>query len=163
MQSKPQRTVSLQEALSSEGAGSISSFAGIVLMACLFGRNLTHLHRPDANDNDTDLDGEFWKRHRTLDNILLNTSLSIPSHLRLPAGIQDPNVIFLNMNIHTSAICLHQAAIFKADKNRMSTQLSLESKQRCLVAAEQITNIMRMVSHMDLSTVRTHLEHLLHG
>ena len=62
--------------MSTEGASSLSPFAGVVLMACLFGRNLTHLHRPDADDNDTDLNGEFWKRHRALDNILLNTSFN---------------------------------------------------------------------------------------
>lgn len=122
-------------------------------MACLFGRNLTHLHRPSEEDRDHDMNGEFWKRHRALDNILLKTALSLPPQLRLPAGISDANIVFCNMNIHTSTICLHQAAIFKADKNRMSPQISAESKRRCIVAADQITNIMKMISHIDLSTV----------
>lgn len=150
--SKPQRTLPLSEVLSNEGASTLSPFAGVVLMACLFGRNLTHLHRPDTHDNDHDLNGEFWKRHRALDNILLNTSLSLPTHLRLPAGLEDSNIVFTNMNIHTSTICLHQAAIFKADKNRMPAQISAESKRRCIIAADQITNIMKMISHIDLST-----------
>jgi len=122
-------------------------------MACLFGRNLTHLHRPNEEDRDHDMNGEFWKRHRALDNILLNTSLSLPDQLRLPAGISDANIVFCNMNIHTSTICLHQAAIFKADKNRMPPQISAESKRRCIIAADQITKIMKMISHIDLSTV----------
>jgi hypothetical protein len=126
-------------------------------MACLFGRNLLHLHRPDAQDNDHDLNGEFWKRHRSLDNILLNISLSLPHQLRLPAGIYDSNIIFVNMNIHASTICLHQAAIFKADKNLMSPQISGDSKRRCIIAADQITNIMKLVSHVDLSTVSEEL------
>lgn len=124
-------------------------------MSTIFGRNLTHLHRPSEQDNDHDLNGAFWKRHRSLDNILLNTALSLPPPLRLPAGINDPNTVFLNMNIHTATICLHQAAIFKADKNRLPAQISAESKRRCIVAADQITNIMKMISHMDMSVVRS--------
>ena len=135
------------------GATSLSGMAGVVLMASLFGRNLIHLHRPDANDNEDDLNGEFWRRHRHMDAILSNTSLSLPPHLRLPAGINDANIVFLNMNIHTSTICLHQAAIFKADKNRLPPAISSESKVRCVTAAAEIANIMRSISHMDLSGV----------
>lgn len=122
-------------------------------MACLFGRNLTHLHRTEPNEDDHDINGEFWKRHRALDNILLSTSLSIPEHLRLPFAVGEANVVFLNMNIHTSTICLHQSAIYKADKHRLPAQMIIDSKRRCIVAANQITNIMRMISHTDLSAV----------
>ena len=151
--SKPERSMSLADVMGGEGVPQLSPFGGVILMACLFGRNLTHLHRPNEEDKDHDLNGDFWKRHRALDNILLNTSLSLPPHLRLPAGIHEPNIVFCNMSIHTSTICLHQAAIFKADKNRMPAQISAESKRRCIVAADQITNIMKMVASVDLSVV----------
>lgn len=144
-------TPALQDVMDGQGTSGLSSFAGVCLLATLFGRNLTHLHRPAEDDNDHDLNGEFWKRHRSLDNILLNTSLSLPSHLRLPYGLSDPNIVFANMNIHTSTICLHQAAIFKADKHKLPAQISAESKRRCIVAADQITNIMKMCSHLDLA------------
>lgn len=150
---RPQKTMSLSEAMDPSGPPHLSSYAGVVLMACLFGRNLTHLHRPSPDDRDDDLNGEFWKRHRLMDNILLNTSLALPDALRLPHGLNDPNIVFLNMNIHTSAICLHQAAIFKADKNRMPARISAESKVRCITAAAEIASIMRMISHLDLSGV----------
>jgi hypothetical protein len=155
--SKPEKTLPLADVMSAEGASTLSPFGGTVLMACIFGRNLTHLHRNDGDDNDHDLNGEFWKRHRNLDNILLNTSLSLPPQLRLPAGINDPNIVFVNMNIHASTICLHQAAIFKADKNHMSAYISSESKRRCIIAADQIANIMKLISHIDLCTVREQL------
>jgi hypothetical protein len=151
--SKPERTQSLVEALSPAGAAKLSPYAGVVLMACLFGRNLIHLHRPDPDDRDDDLNGEFWKRHRNLDNILLNTSLSMPSHLKLPNGLSNANIVFTNMNIHTSTICLHQAAIYKADKNQLPASISAESKVRCITAANEIASVMRMVSHTDLSAV----------
>lgn len=151
--SKPQRTLTLKQAMTPSGANSLSAFAGVVLMASLFGHNLIHLHRPDPNDKDDDLNGEFWRRHRSMDSILSNTSLSLPSHLRLPAGMNNANIVFLNMNIHTSTICLHQAAIFKADKNRLPASVSSESKVRCITAAAEIASIMRTISHTDLCTV----------
>lgn len=151
--SRPETTQSLGDSMCPSGAGKLSAFGGIVLMACLFGRNLIHLHRPDSDDRDNDLNGEFWKRHRHIDNILLNTSLCLPNHLKLPTGLPNPNIIFTNMNIHTSTICLHQAAIFKADKNRLPATVSAESKVRCITAANEIASIMKMVSHLDLATV----------
>jgi hypothetical protein len=155
--SRPETTLTLAESMTPAGAGKLSSFGGIVLMACLFGRNLNHLHRPDADEGDDDsMNGEFWRRHRTLDNILLNTSLCLPSPLKLPAGLQSANVIFTNMCIHTSTICLHQAAIYKADKMRMPNSVSGESKIRCITAANEIASIMRMISHLDLAAVRPH-------
>lgn len=150
---KPEQTMTLSEVMAGEGIQSLSPLAGVVMMACLFGRNLMHLHRPDPQDKEHDLNGEFWKRHRAYDNILLNISLSLPSHLRLPNGIGDPNTVFCNMSIHTSTICLHQAAIFKAEKNRIQNQIAAESKRRCIIAADQIASIMKMVSHTDLSVV----------
>jgi hypothetical protein len=151
--SKPMVTGSLDQAMTSVGAAAMSPLGGIALTAALFGRNLLHLHRPTAEDRDEDLNGEFWARHRKLENILLSTSLGLPEHLRLPGGLPDPNVIFLNMNIHTSAICLHQAAIFKAEKYRLSASISNESKIRCVAAAAEIAMTMRTISHLDLATV----------
>ena len=62
-------TSSLKDAMTPDGAQSLSAFAGIVLIACFFGKNLLHLHRSEEDDNPDDLNGEFWKRHRNLDNI----------------------------------------------------------------------------------------------
>ncbi|KAL3427794.1 fungal specific transcription factor [Phlyctema vagabunda] len=160
--SKPESTQSLTDSMSPTGASRLSAFAGVVLMACLFGRNLIHLHRPDADDRDHDLNGEFWKRHRNMDNILLNTSLSMPSHLKLPNGLSSPNIVFVTMNIHTSTICLHQAAIYKADKNKLPASISAESKVRCITAANEIASVMRMISHMDLSAMNPFISFCLY-
>ncbi|KAL8715273.1 MAG: hypothetical protein Q9220_001231 [cf. Caloplaca sp. 1 TL-2023] len=144
-----QDTLPLSEKISPEGASKLSPFAGIVYMAYIFGRNLTHLHRPDSDDEDKDLEGEFWKRHRQLDNLLLHTAMSLPSHLRLPNGVRDPNIVFINMSLHTSTICLHQAAIFKAEQKTLPPSLMDQSSTRCVLAATEIANIMRLISHLD--------------
>lgn len=146
-------TITLEQAMRPGGAAKIEPLGGIALTAALFGRNLLHLHRPGTDDRDEDLNGGFWTRHRAIENILLNTSLSLPDNLRLPTGLPEANVVFLNMCIHTSAICLHQAAIFKADKYRLPITVSNESKIRCVTAAAEIASIMRMICHMDLSAV----------
>lgn len=145
-------SIRLTEAFEPEGASKLSSFGGVVVMSCLFGRNLTHLHRPTPGDEeDESLNGNFWRRHRTLDNILLNIALSLPDHLRLPAGLEDSNIVFMNMCVHTSTICLHQAAIFKADGAKMAASVSAESKIRCIAAAGEIASIMRMISHKNMN------------
>ncbi|KAJ5732677.1 Transcription factor [Penicillium malachiteum] len=162
LKSKPQRTLRISDIIGGEGVSTLAPFACVVVLANLFGRNLTHIHRPQPSDNDHDLNGDFWKRHRSHDNILLHIALSLPEHLRLPSGTDDVNVIFANMSIHTSTICLHQAAIFKAEKNRMPNQIITESKRRCLVAANQISSIMKMVSHVDLSILNPFMSFCLY-
>jgi len=149
----PKPSIFLKEALDPDGATKISPFGGVVVMSALFGRNLTHLHRPGPDDDETNLNGDFWRRHRNMDNILLNIVLSLPDHFRLPNGIETPNVVFTNMAIHTSTICLHQAAIFKADNARLPSNVSAESKIRCITAASEIASIMRMISHRDKNLV----------
>lgn len=141
--------------MTTEGAARVSPYAGVVLMACLFGHNWLHLHRPGQNDHPEDfLDGEFWKRHRKMDNVLSNTFMFLPERLRLPAGLHDPNIVFLNMNIHASTICLHQAAILKAEKHGLDPRIGKQSQARCRVAAQEIVNIMRLISHFNISEVR---------
>jgi hypothetical protein len=156
--SKAMPTGSLDQVLSPNGAANLQAFGGIVLTAAMFGRNLLHLHRPQPDDHDDDINGGFWTRHRDIEQILLQTSLGLPDHLRLPTGAADPNVVFGNMCIHTSAICLHQAAIFKADKYRLPVHISNESKIRCVTAAAEIASIMRMISHMDLGAVSSSID-----
>ena len=152
-QSIEEDTVSLSAVLTPEGAARMSPFAGVVYMAHIFGKNLTHLHRPGSDDEDENFQGEFWKRHRQLDNTLLKTSLSLPPHLRLPAGIRNPNCVFLNMCIHTSTICLHQAALFKAEQKNLPMSIMEQSSTRCILAAHEVTNIMRLISHLDCNGV----------
>ena len=148
-----QKTPSLEEAMRPQQAAQLSSFAGLVLVTHFFGLNLTHLHRPEPNQQEHDLNGPFWKRHRTMDNDLLKTALQLPSYLRLPSGVRNPNIVFLNFALHTSTICLHQAAIFKAEKNRLPNNIIEQSRTRCVLAAAEIASVMRLTSHLDVTGV----------
>ena len=152
--SREEETISLADAMTADGAASLSSFAAIAVLASLFGRTLTHLHRSESGDRPEDYDdGEFWKRHRKLDSMLSNTMIYLPDHLRAPNGSKDPNIAFLNMNIQASVICLHQAAILKAEKHNLDFKLIKASVDRCYTAAEEIVNVMRLTSHISVSCV----------
>ena len=151
-------TITLEEALTIEGAPKLSSFSGVLVSATLFGHHFHHLHRKGPNERPDDLaNGEFWKRHRKMENVLSNTFMFLPDHLRLPANFRDMNVVFLHMNIHASSICLHQAAVVVAEKHHIDPVFIRQTRARSLVAAEEITNIMRLISHMDISTVSQYL------
>ncbi|KAF8847788.1 hypothetical protein BDZ45DRAFT_698912 [Acephala macrosclerotiorum] len=109
-----------------------------------------HLHKSGPDECPDDLgNGEFWKRHRKMDNVLSSTFMFLPDHLRLPTAARNVNVVFIHMNIHASAICLHQAAILTAEKHSLDKGFIQQSRGRCILAAEEIANIMRLICHVD--------------
>ncbi|KAB8291561.1 hypothetical protein EYC80_006362 [Monilinia laxa] len=158
-----EKTCSLADALTPEGASTISSFAGVVLSACLFGQNTEHMFKSGPNEGANDVaNGEFWKRHRKMDNVLSSTFMFLPDNLRLPAGLRDPNIVFFHMNIHCSIICLHQGAILTAERENISQSFIKQSEARGLMAAEEITNLMRLVSHLDASKMSSWISFCLY-
>jgi hypothetical protein len=147
-------TITYGEALKSpEGTSKVSPFGGVVLSAAFFGHNTHHLHHSGPSDRPEDINGEFWQRHRKMDNVLSNTFMFLPDHLRMPAGMGDMNIVFLHMNIHASTICLHQAAILTAERYDVDSGIIRQSRTRGLMAAQEIANIMRLISHVDPSRV----------
>jgi hypothetical protein len=154
---EPPAGISLTEAMNPQSASSLSSFAGVVIIASLVGQTLLHLQRPGLHDDDRDINGEFWRNHRKMENILLNTCLYLPSHLRLPAGSSNSNIIFLNMSLQATTIFVHQAAIFKAEQLQLGQSIIAESTSRCVAAAMEIASTMRIIAHMDLSVVSAEL------
>jgi hypothetical protein len=145
---------SLSAALAPGGAASISKFAGAILIACIIGHNVVHISRKNLADHPEDFaNGEYWKRHRKLDNQLSNILMSLPRHLIIPGGSNDPNVLFVNVNIHTSIITLHQAAILMAEKNNLGNRIIKSSQDRCTVSAMEIVNIMCLAIQIEFSIV----------
>lgn len=150
----PSTTISLAEALTPSGASKVTPFGGVILSATLFGHNFQHLHQVGPNENPDDLEnGEFWKRHRKMDSVLTNTFMFLPDHLRLSNASRDMNVVFLHLTAHASSICLHQAAVLTAEKHKLDHNFIRQCRYRSLTAAEEITNIMRLFSHVDASQV----------
>jgi hypothetical protein len=146
--------ICLKDALTPTGVSKISLFGGCILSACLFGHNFAHIHQSGPEDHPEDFaNGEFWRRHRTMDNVLSNTFLFLPDNLRLPGGVRDMRTVFLHLNLHTAAICLHQTAIVTAERNNLDPNFIKNVRSRSYVAAEEIVNIVKLVSHVDASKV----------
>lgn len=117
------------------------------MIAAVVGRTLTHFHRKEIEEGtQEDPDNAFWKRHRYLDKVLLNTLEHLPFHLQIGSSIVNPTAVQLHINIQASTICLHQAAIFKAKISPGKGYDLVESNMRCLGAAETIMTILRLVN-----------------
>ncbi|OGM50656.1 C6 transcription factor Prf [Aspergillus bombycis] len=154
---KSEPTARLNDVLKGEGLATLSPLASIGFVSCIFGRITNHLRLPHSQDDDSYSTGGFWQRHRSCDEILLQFSLSMPNHLRLPNGMGNPNIIFCNIALHTAVICLHQAAIHRAEWNNISEFPIIESMLRCSAAAQRILEIIKMVGPINMSKVNPFL------
>ncbi|KAI1854719.1 hypothetical protein JX266_000837 [Neoarthrinium moseri] len=113
---------------------------------------LKHVHRPKPDDNPQNYEyGDFWKRHRELDNTLSSAFMFLPEDYRLPENYQDPTAINLNLNYHASIICLHLAAFEKMDQYKLPLFAKKASESRLMTAAQEIVNIVKMASHLKSS------------
>lgn len=93
-----------------------------------------------------------------MDNTLSTIFLRLPDNLKLPHGLNNMEVVFLNLTFHASSISLHQAAILMAEKHDLSPRVRTQSLRRCLVSADEIANTMRLISHHDSGHVSSTLK-----
>lgn len=125
-----------------------SSFACTIVVCEGFKGILNHVHRSKPDDRPEDLqNGNFWKRHRELDNNLTSTFMFLPESFRLPHNIRDPAAIYANLNLHASVICLHHASLEMTEKHNLSDTVRKASMTRLKTSAEEIVNIVKMTSH----------------
>ena len=101
---------------------------------------------PDDRPEDPEF-GPFWKRHRELDNMLSSAFMFLPERFRLPRNLRDPNAVQINLSLHASVICLHNAASEKAEKFKLMG-LKQTSCTRSLTAAREIVDIMKLTCHL---------------
>ncbi|KAL9043245.1 MAG: hypothetical protein Q9214_003564, partial [Letrouitia sp. 1 TL-2023] len=146
-------TSSLKEAMKQPAKACYTPFAGAVIMAAFTGRCLRHLQRSHKAEIEPDFSYDFWTQHYSIDQAIVQTFVSTLGHLNIPNainnvnGTSDPNVLFLNMNMHTTVICLHQAAAMQAEKSGLPATVVMESEHRITTAAQQVANIMRLTQN----------------
>ncbi|KAG0646173.1 Citrinin biosynthesis transcriptional activator ctnR [Hyphodiscus hymeniophilus] len=138
----------LREAMTLEGAATLSPFAGLVAMTGICSQRLTNIRRFGLANTDH---REFW-RTGTLDSNLVRP-LIIPSHLRVPAPKWDPNLYFLNMVGHASTIGVHQMALAMAGADSLHRDAMRDSERVRVESAIEIASIMRSSCHVDLSAI----------
>ncbi|KAI8634600.1 hypothetical protein F5Y19DRAFT_409241 [Xylariaceae sp. FL1651] len=144
---EPIETCTIHDALKGH---TYSSFAGNVIICHLFNQILKHAHRSKPDDNPENYEyGEYWKRHRDIDNTLSSAFMFLPESFRLPENYRDSTAIHLNLNLHASVICLHHAAIERIEAYNLSQTSKKASQDRLSAAAQEIVNIVKLTSHMN--------------
>ncbi|KAI1483984.1 hypothetical protein F4774DRAFT_405186 [Daldinia eschscholtzii] len=142
-------TCSIQDALKGH---TYSSFSGAVLVCHIFNQILKHVHQPKSKDNPDNYEyGEYWKRHRELDNTLSGAFMYLPPSFRLPDNYRDPVAVHTNLNFHASIICLHHAAIEMIEAYKLPESAKKICHDRLSTAAQEIVNIVRLTSHVNSS------------
>ncbi|KAI0840554.1 hypothetical protein F5Y06DRAFT_243039 [Hypoxylon sp. FL0890] len=129
-----------------------SSFAGAILVCHLFNQILKHVHRPKPNDNPDNYEyGEYWQRHRDIDNTLSSAFMYLPQSFRMPENYRDPVAVHTNLNLHASTIALHHSAIETIDTYKLPETAKKISQDRLRTAAQEIVNIIKLTSHVNAS------------
>ncbi|RYP67645.1 hypothetical protein DL769_005716 [Monosporascus sp. CRB-8-3] len=129
-----------------------SSFASAILVCHLFNRIMKHVQHPKQDDNSDNYEyGQYWERHRDIDNTVSNVFMFLPETARLPGNYRDPTAVNTNLNLHACVICLHHPAIDRIEAHNLPDHIKKLSHDRLSTAAQEIVNIMRSTSHMSTS------------
>ncbi|KAI3338969.1 hypothetical protein F4824DRAFT_66357 [Ustulina deusta] len=144
---EPMETCTIHDIL--KGDHAYSSFSGSVVVCHLFNLILKHAHRPKENDNPENYEyGEYWKRHREIDNTLSSAFMFLPESFRLPENYRDPTAVNTNLNLHASIICLHHAALERIETYNLPESAKRTSQDRLGAAGQEIVNIIKLTSHL---------------
>lgn len=132
-----------------------SGFSGSLVLNQILKAIMSHVHLIRPSDRPEDAThGEFWKRHRRLDNQLSSLFMFMPERFRLPENIRDPLATYINLNFHASVICLHHVALEVIEKHGLGDPLRKDSRYLLKNAADEITRIVKMTSHRSSLFVR---------
>ncbi|KAI1110242.1 hypothetical protein F5Y14DRAFT_429514 [Nemania sp. NC0429] len=130
-----------------------SSFAGSVIVCHLFNLILKHAHRPKESDSPENYEyGEYWKRHRDIDNTLSSAFMFLPEPFRLPENYRESTAVNTNLNLHAAIICLHHAALERIETHNLSDSIKRISQGRLAAAAQEIVDILKLTSHLNSGT-----------
>jgi len=143
---REEKTSSLEDIILRQSTDGLSSYGATVVAASLYGQLVHHLHRKNDNNRPEDVvNGHYWHRHREMDTLLSKWLMILPSSLRFEYGNEDCNTFFANLNFQALLVCLHQAAIVKAESFKLDAGIIRHSQQRSDAASEEIVRIMRLV------------------
>jgi len=143
---REEKTPNLENILLEQTTTGLSSYGATVVAASLYGQLVHHLHRKNNKNCLEDLvNGHYWQRHRELDSLFSKWLMILPSSLRFKRENEDCNTFFANLNFQALIVCLHQAAIVKAELFKLDAGISRHSQQRSDAASEEIVRLMRLV------------------
>ena len=125
-------------------------------MVSMYCRCLRHFQASYEQDLTDDLSYGFWLHHYQIDSTLTRYSTDLLGHLNTQARLDDPLALSLNMNLAAVNICLHEAAIAKAQRGKLPATLIMESQNRCMATAMEVAEDVRLSQQLDPSKVRSH-------
>lgn len=141
----PQPSCSIDNIFS---GSSYSTFSSAILICHLFNSILHHVQlKPGDRPEDFEY-GPFWQRHRGLDTKMSSAFVFLPERYRLPGNFRDPVAVHTNLNLHAATVCLHNAAVERAEIHNMPASVIKDSQDRMLAAAQAIVNIVQETTHM---------------
>lgn len=128
------------------GTDYLSSFTGVVLMVSLYRRCSTHVEL--SLDNESAGSGStysFWEHHYSIDKDVKACGDALMGTEDAQALLQDEIALALSLNLSAIDICLHEAAIVKADKDGLPKALITECNSRCGEAAMRIAEKVSLI------------------
>jgi hypothetical protein len=127
----------LQQVFELTETAPLSSFAADTVMICLYQRYYKHIR---SSYNETS--HGFWETHYAIAKAIehCRTTLLAP-HMNGNSG-DDPMAIGLRMNLNTLKINLHEAALFKIEKDQLPENLATDANSNCVSA---VTDIVKAV------------------
>lgn len=124
-------------------------------MSSLCIRSVSHLNQVHK-EHSFDIPGyDFWTHHHHLDELLNHASKSTLAHLKPIECKTEPNVLFINMILHSTIICLHQAVIYRVSRveKQKAPGVKLESEQRCFDAVQEFIGTVRYIGQISAAKV----------
>ncbi|KAL9028247.1 MAG: hypothetical protein Q9196_003359 [Gyalolechia fulgens] len=146
----PGKGITLGEALKTSVAGLLCPLQGTALVSSLSIRSVTHVNQVHK-EHSFDAPGyDFWTHHHHLNELLNHASNSTLAHLKPIEGKTEPNVVFINVILQSSIICLHQAVIYRISRveKRTAPAVRLESEQRCFEAVQELISAVRYIGQV---------------
>lgn len=138
----------LSEAITSVNQTVFSPFTESIILATICGRALSHRQQSAVEHVYSNVPQHFWDRHEWLDTTL-KTRVDILL-MNYPSASQsaDCMLLFTNMVAQTTVLYLckvMESMSWETDEYRSAMA---EFKQRSLVAAQEIVNLTRSLSHL---------------
>lgn len=125
-----------------------SSFSECIILATICGRSLSHQHLSMVDGMYGTNPQEFWSRHEWID-ATLSTRISILS-LTYPFQLEhmDPMLLFTKMIAQATILCMQKIIESTVWDSEEYAGLVLEYEQRARMAAKEIVELAKALTHL---------------
>lgn len=112
-----------------------------------------HVNYSPREDTEEYLGYDFWMHHHHLiESVNRVTSIQLTESNSMNP-MAEPDILCLSMHAKAVMICVHHAAMIRVGKTQTPPSLSSDGESRCLQAATEISDIARLVCHLDVAKV----------